>query len=172
MPREPASLARYRLTATLLEGTEAMTTSFTPWRALAGGLLIGLSASLLLGLNGKIAGISGIARRLVWGPRSGSAWRSAFVLGLIAGATCYYAIARATGNTAWLPHARPGFPPVLLVAAGLATGFGTALANGCTSGHGVCGVARLSRRSVVATVTFLATAIASTYVVRHVIGLS
>jgi uncharacterized membrane protein YedE/YeeE len=134
-------------------------------------MLIGLSASLLLGLNGKIAGISSIARRLVWGPRSGLAWRAAFVLGLVAGAACCYAVARAIGDTGWLPHARPGFPLVLLVVAGLATGFGTALANGCTSGHGVCGVARVSRRSVVATVTFLAAAMASTYVVRHVIGL-
>jgi len=148
-----------------------MTTSLTPWNALAGGVLIGLSASLLLGINGKIAGISGIARRLIWGPRSESAWRAAFVLGLIAGAACCYAVARATGHTAWLPHARPGFPPVLLVAAGLATGFGTALANGCTSGHGVCGVARLSVRSAVADVTFLATGMVTTYVVRHVIGL-
>jgi uncharacterized protein len=148
-----------------------MTPSFTPWNALAGGVLIGLSASLLLDLNGKIAGISGIARRLVWGPRSGSAWRAAFVLGLVAGAACCYAVARAIGNTGWLPHARAGFPPLLLVVAGLATGFGTALANGCTSGHGVCGVARLSRRSIVATVTFLATAMVSTYVTRHVLAL-
>ncbi|MBN3785492.1 YeeE/YedE family protein [Burkholderia sp. Ac-20353] len=148
-----------------------MTTSFTPWSALVGGVLIGLSASLLLGLNGKIAGISGIARRLVWSPRNGSAWRAAFVLGLVAGAACCYAVARAIGDTGWLLHVRSGFPPVLLVVAGLATGFGTALANGCTSGHGVCGVARVSRRSVVATVTFLAAAMVSTYVIRHVIGL-
>ncbi|WQD77334.1 YeeE/YedE family protein [Paraburkholderia kururiensis] len=149
-----------------------MMESFTPWSSLAGGVLIGLSAALLLGINGKVAGISGIARRLVWGPRSGSAWRAAFILGLIAGAASFYAIARATGHTAWLPHARPGFPAVLLIAAGLATGFGTALANGCTSGHGVCGLARLSKRSAVATVTFVAAAMVSTYVVRHVIGLS
>ncbi|MEK7888284.1 YeeE/YedE family protein [Burkholderia contaminans] len=148
-----------------------MTTSFTPWSALVGGGLIGLSASLLLGLNGKIAGISGIARRLVWSPCSGSAWRAAFVLGLVAGVACCYAVARAIGDTGWLLHVCPGFPPVLLVVAGLATGFGTALANGCTSGHGVCGVARMSRRSVVATATFLAAAMVSAYVIHHVIGL-
>jgi uncharacterized membrane protein YedE/YeeE len=148
-----------------------MTPSLTPWSSLAGGLLIGLSASLLLWFDGKIAGISGIARRLIWGPRSGSAWRAAFILGLIAGAAAWYAFARSLGHTEWAPHARPGFPPILLIAAGLATGFGTALANGCTSGHGVCGLARLSKRSAAATVTFLAAAMVSTYVVRHVIGL-
>lgn len=147
-----------------------MTTYSIRWSALACGLLIGLPASLLLWFNGKIAGISGIARRLVWGPRCGSAWRAALVLGLIAGAAARYAFARSIGQSGWVPHALPGFPPILLVATGLATGFGTALANGCTSGHGVCGVARLSRRSAIATATFLATAMVSTYVVRHVIG--
>ncbi|WP_321893003.1 YeeE/YedE family protein [Paraburkholderia tropica] len=147
-----------------------MSPSFTPWSALAGGVLIGLSSSLLLSLNGNIAGVSGIVRRLIWNPRDGAAWRLTFVLGLIAGAACCYAIARATGNTAWLPRARPHFPPSLLVLAGLATGFGTALANGCTSGHGVCGIARLSRRSIVATLTFVSTAMVATWVVSHVIG--
>ncbi|KFG95155.1 hypothetical protein GQ56_0122040 [Burkholderia paludis] len=150
---------------------ETMATSLTPWSALAGGLLIGLSATLLLWSNGKIAGISGIARRFIWGPRSGAAWRAVFLSGLVAGAAVWYAIARSIGHAGWAPHARPGFSPVLLIAAGLATGFGTALANGCTSGHGVCGLARRSRRSAVATGTFLATAMVSTYVVRHVIGL-
>ncbi|RKP53656.1 YeeE/YedE family protein [Pararobbsia silviterrae] len=148
-----------------------MIPSFTPWSALVGGVLIGLSASLLLWSSGKIAGISGIARRLIWGPWLGASWRAAFVLGLVAGAAAWYAIARATGHIEWLPHARSGFPPLLLVAAGLLTGFGTALANGCTSGHGVCGLGRLSSRSAVATLTFLVTAIVSTYVVRHVMGI-
>lgn len=146
-------------------------THLTPWSALAGGLLIGLSASLLLWLNGKIAGISGIARQLIWGERRDFAWRAAFLLGLIAGAAACYALARAFAHTDLAPQARVGFPPVLLIVAGLATGYGTALAHGCTSGHGVCGLARFSRRSAVATAVFLITAIVMTFFVRHVLGL-
>jgi uncharacterized membrane protein YedE/YeeE len=146
-------------------------THLTPYSALAGGLLIGLSASLLLWLNGRIAGISGIARQLIWGERRESAWRAAFLLGLIAGAAVCYAMARSLFHIDLTPHARPGFPPVLLILAGLATGYGTALGHGCTSGHGVCGLARFSRRSAVATGVFLATAIVTTFFVRHILGL-
>jgi uncharacterized protein len=146
-------------------------THLTPYSALAGGLLIGLSASLLLWLNGRIAGISGIARQLIWGERRESAWRAAFLLGLVAGAAACYALARVFGHVDLAPQARAGFPPLLLIAAGLLTGYGTALAHGCTSGHGVCGLARFSRRSAVATAVFLITAIATTFVVRHVLGL-
>ncbi|WP_322094815.1 YeeE/YedE family protein [Paraburkholderia bannensis] len=146
-------------------------THFTPYSALAGGLLIGLSAALLLWLNGRIAGISGIARQLIWGERRDAAWRAAFLVGLIAGAAACYALARALGHADLAPQARTGFPPALLIFAGLATGYGTALAHGCTSGHGVCGLARFSRRSALATAVFLLTAIVTTFFVRHVLGL-
>lgn len=144
--------------------------SFTPYSALAGGVLIGLSSSLLLWANGRIAGISGIARGLFSGDRDAFWWRALFLAGLIAGAWLVYVFAKNTGHAAAIPHNRPGFPPVLLIAGGLAVGFGTALARGCTSGHGVCGLARLSPRSLVATLTFLLAGIATTYVVRHVLG--
>ncbi len=130
--------------------------------ALAGGVLIGLAATLLLWLTGRIAGISGIVGGVLQ-PRQGEvAWRAAFLVGLIA------------AGAAWLwlvPGAytpRQGFPPVLLVVAGLLVGFGTRLGNGCTSGHGVCGLGRLSLRSLAAVMTFMVTAIATTYIVRHV----
>ncbi|NPT46384.1 YeeE/YedE family protein [Paraburkholderia sp. 1N] len=144
--------------------------SFTPYSALAGGVLIGLSAALLLWFNGRIAGISGIARGLFSGDREAFWWRALFLAGLVAGAWLYYVVAKDAGHAVTLPHSRPGFPPVLLIAGGLAVGFGTALARGCTSGHGVCGLARLSPRSFVATLTFLPAGIATTYVVRHMLG--
>lgn len=130
--------------------------------ALTGGVLIGVAATLLLWLTGRIAGISGILGGVVM-PRSGDvAWRAAFLLGLIgAGAAWLW----------WVPGAftpRQGFPPLLLVIAGALVGFGTRMGNGCTSGHGVCGLGRLSPRSLVAVLTFMVTAIATTYVVRHV----
>src|SRR5579871_2282410 len=99
--------------------------SFTPYSALAGGLLIGLSASLLLWFNGRIAGISGIARGLLSGDRSGFLWRALFLLGLVGGAWFYYWLAARAGHSESVPVARAGFPPVLLIAGGLAVGFGT-----------------------------------------------
>lgn len=143
--------------------------SFTPYSALIGGVLIGASASLLLWFNGRIAGISGIARGLVSSDRAEFLWRAIFLAGLVGGAWLFYRLTAHAGLQ-FAPHSRPGFPPGLLVVGGLAVGFGTALARGCTSGHGVCGLARLSPRSLVATLTFLAAGIATTYVVRHVLG--
>jgi hypothetical protein len=136
---------------------------FTPATALVGGGLIGLAALLLFVLNGRIAGVSGIASGLWRGASGERAWRALFLLGLILGA----------GTWAWVagrPSPRVGFPPALLVAAGLLVGWGTSLAGGCTSGHGVCGVARLSPRSLAATAVFLVVALATTFVVRHVLG--
>ena len=148
-----------------------------PWvAALAGGVLIGVAVSLLLVANGRIAGISGIAGGLVQGwwradatgqqARRELPWRALFLLGLIAGG----------GVGAWLIGApvveRPGASAGLLAFAGVLVGYGTALGGGCTSGHGVCGLARLSRRSFVATAIFLGTAIVTTYVARHVLGLA
>ena len=139
---------------------------FTPWTALAGGALIGLAAVLLLGWNGRIAGISGIAGRLWFAPRGDRAWRWLFLLGLMLGA----------GLWAWLsptPMApRRGFPVSLLLLAGLLVGYGTSMAGGCTSGHGVCGIARFSARSLAATGMFMLMAVITTYVVRHVLVLA
>lgn len=136
--------------------------SFTPWSALAGGLLIGLSAVLLLLWNGRIAGISGITSGLAFGGPGERAWRLAFLAGLLLGTGAW----AAWSGAALAP--RPQFPAALLVAAGLLVGYGTALAGGCTSGHGVCGVARLSPRSLAATGVFLGVAIVTTFLARHV----
>ncbi len=138
-------------------------TSFTPFQALAGGLLIGSAAVLLLWLNGRIAGVTGMVTGLLVKPSTAPGWRLLFLLGLVIGTLLY----------GWLGHSTPlrqGFPVPLLIVAGLLTGYGTAQANGCTSGHGVCGMARFSVRSFVATGTFLAVALLTTYVLRHVAG--
>lgn len=130
--------------------------------ALAGGVLIGIAATLLLWLTGRIAGISGILGGVVM-PRSGEvAWRAAFLIGLIGVGAAYLWLVQG----AYTP--RQGFPPLLLVIAGLLVGFGTRMGNGCTSGHGVCGLGRLSMRSLAAVLTFMATAVVTTYIVRHV----
>ena len=131
--------------------------------SLIGGVLIGTAASLLLWLNGRIAGISSIIANLLFS--KSRTWPILFAVGIIAGAALCYAL----GLTA-APVARIHFPAWLLAFAGVLIGFGTAMAHGCTSGHGVCGLGRLSLRSLVATLTFLATGIAATYVVRHVFG--
>jgi uncharacterized membrane protein YedE/YeeE len=134
------------------------------WAAgLTGGVLIGLAAVLLLWSIGRIAGISGIAAGALEGARGDRAWRIAFLAGMmIAGAVALQFLPA-------LPRAQTG-PAPLLLAAGLLVGFGTRLGNGCTSGHGVCGLGRFSRRSLVAVVVFMACAMATTFVVRHVIG--
>lgn len=132
--------------------------------ALAGGVLIGLSATLLLWLNGRVAGVSGILNGVIF-PASGEvAWRVAFLLGLIIAAGLYMALVPGA------PLPRSDFSRVGLVVAGLLVGFGTRMGNGCTSGHGVCGLGRLSMRSLVAVVTFMAAAITTTFVMRHVWG--
>jgi hypothetical protein len=137
-------------------------TTFTPASALAGGALIGLSAVLLLALNGRIAGVSGVAGGLAFSAAGDRAWRVLFLVGLGIGA----ALVALLGVH---PAPRAGFPATALVAAGLLVGYGTSLAGGCTSGHGVCGLARLSVRSLVAVGVFLGTALVTTFVVRHVL---
>ena len=131
--------------------------------SLIGGLLIGTAASLLLWLNGRIAGISSIIVNLLFSKTR--TWPILFAIGIIAGAYIYYAF----GGE--VPTARPNFPAWLLAVAGILIGFGTSLSHGCTSGHGVCGLGRLSLRSLVATVTFLITGIVTTFVVRHIFGI-
>lgn len=122
----------------------------TDWiRALQGGALIGLSASLMLAFNGRVTGISGIVGGLLT-PKAGDiAWRALFVIGLVLGG----AVALAASPAAFSPGRSA---PALVVVAGLLVGFGTRVGNGCTSGHGVCGISRLSPRSLAATVTFIA----------------
>lgn len=140
-------------------------TEFTPLASFLGGCLIGLSAVLLMLLEGRIAGISGIASRLL-PPYGGKSPVSAagFVLGLIAAPL---AVGFATGQPV-IQSVSSNLP--LMAAAGLLVGFGAALGNGCTSGHGVCGISRLSARSVAATATFMVAAFVTVFVVRHVIG--
>ena len=129
--------------------------------ALAGGVLIGLSATLLLWLNGRVAGVSGILNGVVFPKPGDLSWRVAFLAGLIAAGGLYMAVVPGA------PLPRSDFPRAGLMVAGLLVGFGTRMGNGCTSGHGVCGLGRLSMRSLVAVATFMATAIATTFVLRH-----
>jgi uncharacterized membrane protein YedE/YeeE len=139
-------------------------TAFTPWSSLGGGVLIGLSAVLLMATVGRIAGISGILARLI--PPSAQedgAGRLAFVVGLIAAPATWIATTGAAVQQTVVPAG-----PVAIVA-GLLVGFGSVWGSGCTSGHGVCGLARLSPRSMAAVGTFMATAVATVLVVRHVL---
>lgn len=138
-----------------------MPTTFTPLSALIGGALIGLAATWLFASLGRIAGISGIFNSAV-DERVGRGWRLAFLLGLIAGAGAWFAFTDAP--------ARHDFPLPWLIAAGLLVGFGTRVGSGCTSGHGVCGLARLSRRSLLAVLAFMGMGFVTTFVVRHLIG--
>lgn len=138
-------------------------TQFTPLASLAGGALIGLSAVMLLGLQGRIAGISGITARLFPPYQDeGFVGRALFVLGLIAAPLAIIAVAHAA-----IAQSVPGDLP-LMVAAGLLVGFGSVWGNGCTSGHGVCGLARLSPRSLVATLVFMGVAVATVFVMHYV----
>ena len=137
--------------------------NFTPLSGLLGGLLIGLAAAMLLLLNGRISGISGIVGGLLTPKSSDAGWRVAFVAGLVLGAFGYVL---ATGGA--IPVRMQASLPVL-VAAGLLVGFGTRLGSGCTSGHGLCGIARLSKRSIVASAVFFGVAMITVFVVRHAI---
>lgn len=138
------------------------TLHFTPWTALAGGVLIGVAAVWLMLANGRIAGISGIVGGLLR-PRSGDVgWRLVFVIGLMAAPWVYRTFAV-------VPEAQIDASFSMLVSAGLLVGFGTRLGSGCTSGHGVCGLSRLSWRSLVATLCFMATGFLTVFVVRHVL---
>ncbi|MFI2810231.1 MULTISPECIES: YeeE/YedE family protein [Microbulbifer] len=137
--------------------------AFTPWSALAGGALIGLATALLLVANGRIAGISGILGGLLARQPGETGWRLAFTLGLLGGPTLWLLFRD-------LPPIRieAGLP--VLVAAGLLVGIGTRYGSGCTSGHGVCGLSRLSPRSLVATLCFMGAGFVTVFVVRHLLG--
>ena len=138
--------------------------NFTPLSAAIGGALIGLSAALLMLSTGRIAGISGIVGGLIGWNVPNRDWRIAFVIGLI--------LAPLTGSLVGYAVAEPQMPAswAVIVVAGLLVGFGTRLGGGCTSGHGICGVARLSPRSLVATAVFKAVAIVVVVMTRHVLG--
>lgn len=137
--------------------------NFTPVSGLIGGLLIGLAAVLMMLLNGKIAGISGIVGGLLARKGSEVGWRAMFIAGLLLGAFIYVL---ATGGP--LPVNIQASLPVVIIA-GLLVGFGTRLGSGCTSGHGVVGIARLSKRSIVATVVFFAAAVVTVFVTHHLL---
>ncbi|PZU38867.1 MAG: YeeE/YedE [Acidovorax sp.] len=141
--------------------------SFTPWSSLVGGMLIGLAAALLIVLLGRIAGISGIVGALLqrssWASVANWGWRAAFVIGMVAAPLVWQLIAP-------LPPMEMPSNPLVIVLAGLLVGFGTRLGSGCTSGHGVCGLSRLSLRSLAATLTFIGAGAATVFVVRHVLA--
>lgn len=146
--------------------------TFTPVSALSGGVLIGLSAVILMAFNGRIAGITGILGGIMSGwltaPPQDRHWRLAFLTGLIAAPALYtvFQIAPVIVNFSEAGTVSPR----ILVVGGLCVGFGTHLGGGCTSGHGICGNARFSVRSLVATLTFMASGMATVFIVRHVIG--
>ncbi len=138
--------------------------NFTPISAAIGGILIGMAATLLLAANGRIAGISGIAGGLLQRDAGTRGWRLMFLAGLVL-APVIYGFAGGKVPEIQITSSMP-----LLVAGGLLVGYGTSLGRGCTSGHGVCGLARFSPRSLAATLTFLALGILTVYVMRHIVA--
>ena len=139
--------------------------NFTPISSFIGGALIGLSAAILLLFNGRIAGVSGIMQLASSTTAKGERlWRYLFLAGIIIGAFLY----QLSQPGFFTP--REGHPLGLLITGGILVGFGTRMGNGCTSGHAVCGIARFSIRSIVATIIFMLTGMASVYVLRHVFG--
>ncbi|HJU27806.1 MAG TPA: YeeE/YedE thiosulfate transporter family protein [Candidatus Binataceae bacterium] len=138
--------------------------NFTPISALIGGVLIGLGASAMLVFNGKIAGISGILAGVLRPVKADTLWRACFISGLLVGGLVLRALLPSAFDFGALRSTGA------LIIAGLLVGLGTRLGNGCTSGHGVCGIARLSARSIAATATFMATGAAVVYAVNHLLG--
>ncbi|HAV6900697.1 YeeE/YedE family protein [Vibrio vulnificus] len=136
-------------------------TFVVPWESLAGGILLGISALTMLLVNGKVAGISGILTGLLIPKSRDFAWRLMFVVGMVSGGVLAVTFGAASASVA-LPTSG-----VLIAAAGLLVGIGTRLGNGCTSGHGICGIGRLSKRSIVATAIFMAVAAMTVFVRLH-----
>ena len=141
-----------------------MATDFTPWMSLGGGVLIGISAIMLMIFNGRIAGMTGILTGIIPPVSTDWAWRIAFLAGAVLAPVAFLA----TGGV--IPYAVPVSLP-LLAFGGLIVGVGVYYGAGCTSGHGVCGMARLSPRSIAATITFMIATAITVYVVRHVVGI-
>ncbi|MBS0453819.1 MAG: YeeE/YedE family protein [Proteobacteria bacterium] len=138
-------------------------THFTPWASLAGGLVLGLAAAIFILFNGRVLGISGIVGGLL-APRAGdTGWRIAFLLGMLAAPATFAWLAPA----GWLDAPRIDAGHGAIVVAGLLVGFGTRLGSGCTSGHGVCGLSRLSPRSLVATLAFMGAGFLTVFLIRH-----
>ena len=138
--------------------------NFTPISSLIGGSIIGISAVLLMGLIGRIAGISGIFSGIIFGNTNDKIWRVLFVLGLILGPMIY------TFTSGVQPDFDITSNWILIVTGGLLVGFGTRLGSGCTSGHGVCGLSRFSFRSMIAVVVFIAAGVATVAITRSVLG--
>lgn len=137
---------------------------FTPWSALIGGMLIGLAAAMFALLNGRVAGISGVLGGLFKPTRGDIGWRVAFIGGLVGASLVYHLFAT-------LPAVQIDASYVALVVAGLLVGVGTRYGSGCTSGHGVCGLSRLSPRSLVATLAFMGAGFVTVFVVRHLFSI-
>ena len=137
--------------------------NFTPWTSLAGGIVIGLASTLLLILNGRIAGISGIVGGLLRPQRGDISWRIAFVVGLVISPLMFALVAQ-------LPSVQIDAGYWTLIIAGLLVGLGTRYGSGCTSGHGICGLSRRSPRSVAATVAFMFAGFVTVYIVRHLLA--
>lgn len=142
-----------------------METEFTPWISLLGGGLIGLSATLLMLMLGRIMGATGILAGLIFpASRDDFAWRAAVLAGMVTGPVVIWAV------TGAMPAVEVPITLPMLLLGGLIVGVGVTLGGGCTSGHGVCGIARLSTRSIVATLTFMVATFATVFIVRHVLG--
>jgi uncharacterized membrane protein YedE/YeeE len=140
-------------------------TTFTPWASLGGGILIGVAATLLMLLKGRIMGATGILAGLIMpASQTDFAWRAALVAGMACGPVTLWLL-----SGAW-PEMQVTVPLPLLLLSGVIVGIGVSYGGGCTSGHGVCGIARLSQRSIVATLTFMAATFATVFLLRHVIG--
>lgn len=140
--------------------------NFTPYTALSGGLLIGLSATIMLLFNGRITGISGMVSGLLPPSQGEWLWRLVFLVGMMAGAVVFVSFF----PSSFTP--RENYPIGLLIASGFLVGFGTRLGNGCTSGHGICGIGRLSKRSIIATMVFMASGGITVFIFRHLLGQS
>lgn len=138
--------------------------NFTPYSALLGGALIGIAATLMLWVNGRITGISGILGGVLFPVQTDALWRVLFIAGLLSGAILYIFVSGSPINF------QVQATPLVSIAAGFLVGFGTRLGSGCTSGHGICGIARVSKRSFAATAVFMITAIITVFLFRHVLG--
>ncbi|MGR9116752.1 MAG: YeeE/YedE family protein [Gammaproteobacteria bacterium] len=140
--------------------------NFTPISALLGGALIGLAVTLLLLFNGRMAGVSGIMNGIFYSPRPEMLWRATFLAGLVIGAFLFQSIYPGFFTP------RTDYPSWLLAIGGFLVGIGTRMGSGCTSGHGICGIANLAPRSILATLTFMASGFITVYLIRHVLELT